>query len=225
MIRENLEFVRSRILAASRRRGRDAGPVRLVCVTKNIAVDRIEEAIALGVKEMGESRVQEASGKYRAIGDRATWHLIGHLQTNKVRDALRVFSLIHSVDSERLIQELDAQARKISKVQDILIEVNISGEGQKYGIAPAGLPDLIAKLSAYRNVRVVGLMGMAPLVSNPESARPYFRQLSSIFVDSRSRKIPNVEMRYLSMGMSQDFEVAIEEGANIVRIGSAIFKG
>jgi pyridoxal phosphate enzyme (YggS family) len=213
-----------RIAAASKRRGVEAGPVRLVCVTKGIPIGLIEEAIGLGVKDIGENRVQEAESKYRAIGSKVVWHLIGHLQTNKVKDAVKLFSLIHSVDSEKLASEIDAQARKISKVQDILVEVNISGEDGKYGITPAKVGDFIRKTVNYPNISILGLMGMAPLVNDPELARPYFRDLRCIFDKVKSEGITNVDMKYLSMGMSQDFEVAVEEGSNMVRIGSAIFK-
>ncbi len=223
MIRENIEAVKARIARASARCGRDPHSVKLVCVTKNVPVDGIEEVLALGVEDIGESRVQEAVLKHGRIGTRAVWHLIGHLQTNKVRGAPAIFSLIHSLDSERLAKAVDSEARTGGKVQDALVEVNISGESQKYGLRPEDVPDFIDTLTSFSNLRVVGLMGIAPIVSRPEHARPYFRTLKEIFDAAGAGRMPNVEMKYLSMGMSQDFEVAIEEGANIVRIGTAIF--
>ena len=219
-----LNSVRSRIGLAAARHGADPGSIRLVCVTKNIGVERIEEVLAFGVKDIGENRVQEAVSKHGSIGGRALWHLIGHLQRNKVKDAVRIFSLIHSVDSEPLARKIDEEAKRIEKVQDILVEVNISGESGKYGIQPRETPDFISRLSPYPNIHVSGLMGMAPMVDDPEKARPYFAGLKHMFDGLGSRHIKNVEMKYLSMGMSQDFEAAIEEGSNMVRIGSAIFK-
>lgn len=225
MIRERLDSVNSRISLSAAKRGLSREAVTLVSVTKGAGVSDMEELLGLGAGDIGENRVREALLKHRVIGDRARWHLIGHLQTNKVRDALRIFSLIHSVDSEHLLIEIDNEARKIAKVQEVLVEVNISGQEQKYGIPPEDAADFLRRVSPYRNVRVLGLMGVAPLVRGPEFARPYFRRLKEIFSEAAHLGLPaNGEMRYLSMGMSQDFEVAIEEGANMVRVGSALFK-
>ncbi len=219
-----MALIRSKIELAAGRRGIDAKSVKLICVTKNANLDRIEEAIGLGLADMGENRVQEAVIKHKSIGNKAIWHLIGHLQTNKVKDAVKIFSLIQSVDSIRLAREIDSRAREASKIQDILVEVNISGEDRKFGVAPDAAPNFVKEVSLYPNIHIAGLMGMAPLVENQEDARVYFKRLKNIFDVLSSMDIANAEMKWLSMGMSQDFEVAIEEGSNMVRIGSAIFK-
>lgn len=224
MIQERLDSVRGRITSAAGRRREGAGPVTLVSVTKGVPVERVEEAIALGIKDVGENRVREAELKYASIGAKASWHFIGHLQTNKAKDAVRLFSLIHSADSEALVAAIDREAGRLSKIQDVLVEVNISGEKNKYGIPPEKAVDFIKKASLYPNIHISGLMGMAPMVDSPELARPYFKNLKRIFDDVKSGGIAGVDMRHLSMGMSQDFEVAIEEGSDMVRIGSAIFK-
>lgn len=223
MLKDNIISLRERIDRAASRAGRKPGEIRLVCVTKEAEIKRVEEAISFGCGDIGENRIREAIEKYNTIGTKAIWHLIGHLQRNKVRDALKVFSLIHSVDSEPLAREIDKEALKTGKVQDILVEVDISGEAGKYGIAPQEAAGFVEKLSSYPNIHIAGLMGIAPMVDVPEKARPYFASLKRIFDDLASRNIKNTEMKYLSMGMSQDFEVAIEEGSNMVRIGSAIF--
>ena len=216
MIADNLKSVRQRIARCCEKAGRPPEEVELVCVTKEASVDDAAQALALGVKILGENRVQDALIKYKVIGDRATWHLIGHLQTNKVKDAVRIFSLIHSVDSARLAEEIDKSAAKIGKVQDVLIQVNISDEATKFGLAADKVSDFLKEVSVYRNINIKGLMTIAPEVSDPEKARPYFRMLREL----KSR----IDKTYiLSMGMTNDFEVAIEEGSEMVRIGRAIF--
>lgn len=196
--------------------GRSASAVRLVCVTKEATVEQIEEALSAGARIFGENRVQAAVAKHKAIGDKAAWHLIGHLQTNKVKDAVRISDLIHSVDSVRLAQEIDKQAGKLGKVQNILIQVNTSGEESKFGITPEAVTGLLKDISIYSNIKVKGLMTIAPEVKDPETVRTYFRAL---------RELRNTidESWALSMGMTNDFEVAIEEGSTMVRIGRAIF--
>jgi hypothetical protein len=216
MISANLKSVRRRILESCEKAGRSPEEVNLVCVTKEAALDEIMEVLNSGVKDLGENRVQDAILKYRTINDKASWHMVGHLQTNKVNDAVKIFSLIHSVDSIRLAKEMDKEARKINKIQGILIQVNVSEENTKFGIRPEELKSLFKEISSYPNINIKGLMTIAPEVSNPELARPYFRRL---------REIKNEINRdlILSMGMSNDFDVAIEEGSDIVRIGRAIF--
>ena len=235
MISENLKIVRGRIEEAARRafrprpcmqeRGRRADDIILVCVTKTVAAPQIEEALAAGVADIGESRIQEAEVKFKAIGPRARWHLIGHLQTNKVKDAVRIFDLIHSVDSLKLAEEISGRAGVFGKTQEILIEVKTSEEAAKYGVPPEEVFDLVEKAAVLPHIKIMGLMTMAPLVPDPQEARPYFKRLRELSEAIASRKMANVNMRYLSMGMTQDFEAAIEEGANMVRIGHAIFEG
>lgn len=225
MISENLKIVRIRIEEAARRAGRRADEIILVCVTKTVAVPQIEEALAAGAADIGESRVQDAEVKFKAIYPRAKWHLIGHLQTNKVKDAVRIFDLIHSVDSLKLAEEISGRAGASGKTQEILIEVKTSEETTKYGVAPGEVFDLVEKAAVLPHIKIMGLMTMAPLVPDPQEARPYFKRLRELSEAIASRKMANVNMRYLSMGMTQDFEAAIEEGANMVRIGHAIFEG
>lgn len=232
MISDRLNDVRKRIAeaawSAARRRplwsaGRNAADINLVCVTKTAGISQIEEALASGVADIGEGRVRDALIKFKAIGNKARWHLIGHLQTNKVKDAVYIFDLIHSVDSVRLAQEISRQASKTGKIQEILLEVKSSPEPAKYGVSPDELFGFVEEISSLPAVKIKGLMTMAPVVSNPEDARPYFKLVRELSEELAAKRIKNVEINYLSMGMSQDFEVAIEEGANMVRIGSAIF--
>jgi pyridoxal phosphate enzyme (YggS family) len=244
MIVKNLEDVKRRIAMACTRTHRSKDNVRLVCVTKEASVEAIKQVILLGVRIIGENRVQDAILKHKDIGGAAEWHMIGHLQTNKVKDAVRIFSLIHSVDSLKLAAEIDKQASGIGKVQDILIEVNVSGETSKYGVGPDNLSEFFKEISAYSNISVKGLMTMAPESADPETARPYFRRLHELLeelnaahcippsaspltgpcrLDLRSKSGVPCVARTLSMGMSGDFEIAIEEGATMVRIGRAIF--
>ena len=203
--------------------GRDPREIRLVAVTKTVEVDRIEEAIAEGVNIIGESRVQEAKEKYGKVESKIIWHLVGHLQRNKAKDAVKLFDLIHSVDSAKLAKEIDKQARKIGKIQKILIEVNVSGEKSRYGLNPEEVIAFLQEVSVLPHVKIEGLMTIAPLGENPEDCRPYFRKLKELGEGVKAEDIENVKMVYLSMGMSNDFEVAIEEGSNMVRIGRAIF--
>ncbi|MDO8536392.1 MAG: YggS family pyridoxal phosphate-dependent enzyme [Candidatus Omnitrophota bacterium] len=222
MIAENLKAVTQRISRSCEKSGRLADGVKLVCVTKEVDLAQIEEVLALGVRNIGENRVQDAAVKYKAIGDKAIWHLVGHLQTNKVRDAVKIFSLIHSLDSIRLAKEIDAQAKKIGKTQDVLVQVNVSGEESKFGIAPDGALKLIRETALYPNINILGLMTIAPEVNDPKEAGPFFRRLRELRDELNSAL--NTQYSILSMGMSNDFEVAIEEGSTMVRIGRAIFK-
>ncbi|MGE5576146.1 MAG: YggS family pyridoxal phosphate-dependent enzyme [Syntrophothermus sp.] len=222
-IAQNLAEVRERIEAAAARAGRDPAGVTLVAVTKNMPVADIEAALAAGVRVIGENRVQEAREKYQEIGNRAEWHLIGHLQTNKVRTAVWLFTMIHSVDRLELAIEIDRRARALGKHLDVLVEVNIAGEASKFGVAPEEAPALVRAMAPLEGLQIRGLMGMAPLLDDPEEARPYFRRLRRLAQEIQAENIPRVMMEDLSMGMSNDFEVAVEEGATMVRIGTAIF--
>ena len=236
MIQDNLEVVRCNIAAAAIKSGRRPQDITLVCVTKEAAIDQIKEAAACGVIDIGENRIQDAAEKYKLLGAPAhqrtsaqvKWHLIGHLQTNKVKKAVEIFDLIHSVDSLRLAEEISKESAKIGKVQDILIQVNTSGEESKFGIAPEELKPLIDNIVILKNIRLLGLMTIAPLASDAEKARPYFRKLRELLseVNSSLRAPLGLAMTatQLSMGMSGDYQIAIEEGATMVRIGSAIFK-
>lgn len=222
-IRENVERVRQRIESACRRVGRSLNEIILVCVTKTIDVARIDEAIGCGITDIGENRIQEAKAKYDQISRPVRWHMVGHLQTNKAKDAVKMFDLIHSVDSLHLARAIDKRAGEVGKLMNCLIELNLSKEASKFGITPEEVFSLIEETAKLDNLRINGLMTMAPLVDDPELTRTYFKKLRELSEEIRSRNYKNVQMEYLSMGMSQDFEVAIEEGSNIVRIGTAIF--
>lgn len=223
MISDNIKSVTLRIAKCCEKSGKSASDVELIAVSKTATVSQMEEALASGICIFGENRVQDAVKKYSIIGDRAVWHLIGHLQTNKVKDAVRIFSLIHSVDSLRLASEIDKHAGKMGKTQDILIQVNTSGEQSKFGIDPKNAGELISRLESYRNINVKGLMTIAPEVDDPQEVRPYFKALRQLRDKLSELRFTNYDLRILSMGMTNDFEVAIEEGANMIRIGRAIF--
>jgi pyridoxal phosphate enzyme (YggS family) len=220
---ENLKTVMDRIASAAKRAGRTPSSVGLVVVTKTVDVEKIREATAAGASILGENRVQEAKEKIEKLGQIAHWHLIGHLQTNKAKYAVKLFGLIHSVDNLELAKELDKQAAKINKVQDVLIEVNIAGEAAKAGVAMDGAASLIREAAKLKNISIKGLMTMPPYSENPEDSRPYFRELRKLAAGIRKEDIPGVSLQELSMGMSGDFEVAVEEGATMVRVGTAIF--
>lgn len=224
MIYENLMRVRKRIEEAAARVGRNGNDIVLVCVTKEVGIPQIEEAIAAGITDIGESYIQDAIKKFNVIGRKVKQHFIGHLQTNKAKEAVKFFDYIHSVDSFKLAAEISKQAAKIGIIKDVLIEVKTSEEATKYGVLPEEALNLIKKIFALPNVRVKGLMTMAPIVDVPEKTRPYFKKLKELAEAISAKKIENISMQWLSMGMTQDFEVAIEEGANMVRIGRAIFE-
>ncbi len=220
MVSENLERVRERIAAAARADGRNPAEVRLICVTKGVSVERIREVVAAGVREIGENRVQEAQEKRENIGTGVSslrWHLIGRLQRNKAKLAAGLFDVIHSVDSPELIETLDRFERKL----EVLIQVNVSGESAKGGCWPEEAAALAEAILRLKHLRWTGLMTMAPFSENPEDARPVFRQLRELR-DGFQKRFSRPALD-LSMGMSGDFEVAVQEGATLVRIGTAIF--
>jgi pyridoxal phosphate enzyme (YggS family) len=223
MIADNLKDVTLRISRCCEKSGRNASSVKLVCITKEADLGRIEEILALGVKDIGENRVQDALSKYSTIGNRVIWHMVGHLQTNKVKDAVNIFSLIHSVDSLRLASEISKEAKKINKVQDILVQVNASGEESKFGIAPEDLSGFFKEASLYPNINILGLMTIAPETEDTEAARPVFRRLRELRERLENSRLTAHGLQ-LSMGMTNDFEVAVEEGSTMVRIGRAIFR-
>ena len=211
----NLERIRQRMLAAAQRAGRNPDDITLIAVTKTITPDRVEQALVAGLSVFGESKLQEAKAKIPVVSGRAHWHMIGHLQTNKARDVVALFELIHSVDSARLAGELNKWAERAGKTQPILVEVNVSGEASKFGLQPDAVEPALEQINSMPRLEVQGLMTMAPFAEDAEKARPYFRKLREL----RDR----LSLTHLSMGMTQDFEVAIEEGATMVRIGTAIF--
>lgn len=222
MIKDALAKVQKRIQEALARVGR-TDAVTLVAVTKNHPVGAVEEVAQLGVTNVGENRVQEAKDKQTLYhGDPITWHLIGHLQVNKVRQAVPMFALIHSVDSIKLLDEIQRVAAKHDKVQDILLQVNVAREESKSGMAVEDFPAIRDYAKTLPNVRVKGLMCMAPFFENTEDTRPIFRVANALYEDMK-QYFPQGQIEYLSMGMTHDFEVALEEGANVVRVGTAIF--
>jgi pyridoxal phosphate enzyme (YggS family) len=222
MIRENLNSVRERIKSAALRAGRKAEDITLVCVVKEADIEGMREAIAGGITDIGENTVQAALAKYAIFGGESAlrWHFIGHLQTNKVKNAVRIFNLIHSVDSIRLAEAIQKEAEKLDKTQEILLQVNVSGEESKYGLSPAEIKEVLQAIRGMKNLALTGLMTIAPYSDNAKDLRRYFRKLRELR-DGLARSYSGI--RHLSMGMSGDFEVAIEEGADIVRIGTAIF--
>lgn len=221
---ERIANVRERIAQAALRSGRELADVALVAVTKAFPAEVVREAIACGLTVFGENRVQEARAKIPLIGRQGvSWHLVGHLQRNKVKYCFDLFDLIHSVDSVALAEEIDRRAEARDAVMEVLIEVNVGGEGAKHGVAPEEALNLARAAGELKRVKVKGLMTMPPWVSDPEDNREHFRVLRQIRDDITRAGLEGVEMTELSMGMSSDFEVAIEEGATIVRIGTAIF--
>lgn len=213
---QSLTAVQNRIADAAKRAGRKPSDITLVAVTKTHSPEEINEAIACGVTDIGENKVQEILSKYDAVTTGVRWHLIGHLQTNKVKSVVDKVCMIHSVDSLHLAEEIDKRCKAIGKTMDILIQVNAAGEEQKSGVSPKEVLPLYNEVSKFENLKVRGLMQIAPETDNPESIRKYFKEVKEIY-DS----IPGLDV--LSMGMSGDYEIAIEEGATMVRIGTAIF--
>jgi pyridoxal phosphate enzyme (YggS family) len=227
-IRSNLQSVLQKISKAAQDSGRNLEDIKLIAAAKNISFELVEEAIQAGITDIGENRVQEAKPKIEALKAKypnVTWHMIGHLQRNKVRQALELFDMIQSVDSERLAREIQAKAEAQGLRPKVLIEVNTSGEESKYGVPAEEAVELLKIISNFGNIQAKGLMTMAPLADDPEKARPYFRKLKGLSEEIKKLNLPNVEMKYLSMGMTDDFETAVQEGSNMLRIGRAIFKG
>jgi len=197
--------------------------VELVAAAKARSPQEILRAVNAGIKIVGENYVQEAAKAFEVVGRKARWHFIGHLQTNKAKAAVKLFDMIETVDSLRLAEEIDKRCGQSGKVMPILIEINSGREKQKYGVYPEQAEALIKQIDALKNLKVMGLMTMGPFTGDPEDARPYFIETRKVFEILRQQKLPGVEMKYLSMGMSNSYRVAIEEGANMVRIGTKIF--
>lgn len=229
MLKDHLEDVKRRIASVCRRIGRDPAEVILVGATKYSEASQIQEALQAGLKHIGENRVQDAQRKFpelERLGVKAVRHMIGHLQTNKVKDAVRFFDLIQSVDSVKLALEIEKQSGKLNQTIDILVEVNTSGEEQKFGVRPQEITPLIEEISRCPHIRLLGLMTMAPFIEDQAVIRRCFRSLRELFdaVSKQFAASSNIQMKYLSMGMTSDYEIALEEGSNMVRIGRAIFK-
>ncbi len=225
MIEEKLREV-ERTIEVGRSRRERAGKdeyVQLVAVTKNHDVEAMRAAIDAGVTIIGENRVQEAAKKHETLGRDVSWHLIGHLQTNKVKQAVKLFDLIHSVDSEHLLLAVDDAADRIHKVQDILIQVNLAREDSKFGVFKEDLPFLVQKADMMKHVHLSGLMCIAPDYEDVEACRPLFREMYDLFGKLKLLPLFSSEMKWLSMGMTHDYPIAVEEGANLVRVGTAIF--
>ncbi|MEO0075587.1 MAG: YggS family pyridoxal phosphate-dependent enzyme [candidate division WOR-3 bacterium] len=222
-IKENLARVYEKIAIAAAKVNRQASEITLVAVTKTVPVEKIIIAINNGIKVIGENRVQEADDKYPYIPHQVEWHLVGHLQTNKVKKALEIFSMIQSVDSLHLALEIQKRALAVNKTIPVLIEVNTAQEESKFGIRESGLFNLVAEILKLSNVKLMGLMTLGPItaIQNKEQSRPCFRKLYELKekIEAEFR----LKLPYLSMGMSSDYEVAIEEGANMIRVGTAIF--
>ncbi len=223
MITENYDRVKSDIEETCKRIGRDPGEVTLIAVSKTKPVSDIEELISHGVTEFGENKVQEMVSKISEVSKPVHFHLIGHLQTNKVKHAVGNAVLIHSVDSLHLAQAIEKEAAKKNLVAEILIEVNVANESSKFGLMKEDVIGLVQDISLLPHVKIKGLMTIAPFVQNPEENRVYFRTLKELLLDIKSKNIDNVDMEILSMGMTNDYKVAVEEGSTMVRVGTAIF--
>lgn len=218
---ENLQIVRKEIeLSSNKRTVAKDSPVTLVAVTKNHGVEIMQQAIDAGVNDIGENRIQEAAEKFKSLNREVTRHLIGHLQTNKAKAAVRLFDLIHSLDSENLAAAIDKAAFSIGKIQNVLIQVNLAKEDSKFGVYEENLENLIATVDALKNLRLRGFMLIAPNYSDVENCRPLFRRMYEIFSEIGAAR---QDFDILSMGMTHDYKIAIEEGANVVRVGTAIF--
>lgn len=222
-IKQNLEQIKEKINTACKECGRKAEDITILAVTKTRTAEEINEAIGLGIVNIGENRVQELISKYDSVSKNARWHLIGNLQKNKVKYIADKVCMIHSVESVSLAEEIDRRCKKINKTMDILIEVNVSGEESKSGVSPEKAYELIAEIHHLENIKVQGLMTMAPRLASEIELRKIFSSLSALAKDIDSKAYENVNMKYLSMGMSGDYEIAICEGSNMIRIGTAMF--
>lgn len=223
MVKENLETVERRVAEACARAGRSRDEVTLIAVSKTKPIEMLSEAYEAGARDFGENKPQELRDKYPQLPEDIRWHMIGHLQRNKIKYIIDKACMIHSVDSFRLAQAIDEAAGKLGIVMPVLVEVNVAGEESKDGISPEETEKFVREISVLPNIHVEGLMTIAPFTENPEENRPYFRKLSKLCVDIKEKNIDNVDMYRLSMGMTGDYEVAIEEGSTMVRVGTGIF--
>jgi len=231
MIRENVSRIRQRILKVCSKINQDPGKITIIAVSKGRTIEQMKDVVEAGITDIGENRVQEAVIKYKGLitseleNSRAIkWHMVGHLQTNKVKDAVRIFDLIQSVDSVRLAKEIDKQADKINKIQDIFVEIKTSPEESKFGLKPDEAIKVIKDIVRLKNINIKGLMTIVPVVDDPEKARPYFRMLREFEDKINELRVTSYKLGVLSMGMTDDFEIAIEEGSNMIRLGRAIFE-
>ena len=223
VLSENIKAVRERIEKACARAGRSPGEISLLAVSKTMGTERVREAIDAGLKLFGENRIQDAAPKIRALPGDIAWHMVGHLQRNKVKKAVALFDMIQSVDSYELALEIDRRSSEMGKIMDVLVEVNTSAEATKFGCRPQDGVDLVERMSHLRGIAVMGLMTIGAFTQDEAALRDCFVTLRELARKTQEAGISGVEMRYLSMGMTSDFEIAIEEGSNMVRIGTAIF--
>ncbi len=223
-IKENLSSIRQNVDDCSKRANRESEEITILAVTKTVDVDAVLEAIDNGVTDVGENKPQELSRKYETIGDKVNWHLIGSLQTNKVKYIIDKVHMIHSLDRQALCEEIQKRAEQINKTINCLVQVNMSKEESKHGLDESDVIEFINHVSVnYKNIQIKGLMTMAPFSENEEEVRKVFKGLKQLAIEIDKMNISNVSMKSLSMGMSNDYEIAIEEGSNIVRIGTSIF--
>lgn len=222
-IRDNIRDVKQKVEAAAAKAGKNAGDIKIIAVTKTVDEIRIQKAIECGLKDIGENRVQELCDKYKKINKPCNWHLIGHLQTNKVKNIIDKVTMVHSLDRLELAEEIQKRAEKAGNVLETLVQVNIAEEETKFGLKKEKVYDFLREVCKFRNLKVRGLMTIAPFSQNPEEIRWVFTELRKLHIDISRENIDNIDMKYLSMGMSNDFDTAIEEGSNMVRIGTAIF--
>lgn len=223
MIQENIKLVEENIKKACEKVGRDVNEVTLIAVSKTKPYTAIEEALPTGVRDYGENKVQELCDKYEILPKDIKWHMIGHLQRNKVKYLVGKATLIHSVDSIRLAEQIEKEYAKADEIANILIEVNMAQEESKFGITSEETEQLVREIAKFPHIRIKGLMTIAPYTDNPESNRVYFRNMKKLSVDIENKNIDNVSMSILSMGMTGDYQVAVEEGATLVRVGTGIF--
>lgn len=223
MVTENLKQVEEKIVKACERSGRPREEVTLIAVSKTKPVEMIEEAMKSGIRIFGENKVQEIIKKEAVLPNDIDWHLIGHLQRNKVRQIAGKAAMIHSVDSLRLAEQIQKEYEKINETAKILVEVNVAREESKFGLMPEETEKVVREIAKMPNITVCGLMTIAPYVENPEDNRVHFQNLRKLLVDINAKNIDNISMRELSMGMTGDYEIAIEEGATFVRVGTGIF--
>ncbi len=223
LVKDNYEFVKKQVMETAKNCGRDPGEITLIAVSKTKPLENIEELISIGVEDFGENKVQELCDKYEHVSRPVRFHLIGHLQTNKVKYVVDKACLIHSVDSIKLAKEIQKEAVKKQVIAQILVEVNVAEEESKFGLYVKDVLPFLEEIAAYSHIHVNGLMTIAPFVENPEENREYFRTLKQLSLDITSKNIDNIDMSVLSMGMTNDYKVAIEEGATMVRVGTAIF--
>ena len=223
MLKENLESVEEKIQEACKKSGRNREDVTLIAVSKTKPVETLQEAYDLGVRVFGENKVQELTEKYDSLPKDIHWHMIGHLQRNKVKYIIDKVSMVHSVDSVRLAEAIEKEAAKKDICMPVLIEVNVAGEESKFGLSVEEVLPFLEEISSYEHLQVKGLMTIAPFVANPEENREVFQKLKKLSVDIAAKNINNVNMSVLSMGMTNDYQVAVEEGATMVRVGTGIF--